>query len=133
MVDANIIISASLFPNSIVGNVFSHVVNNHEIVLCEYTIDELKTVFERKFNDRVRYLNQFIKDLKYELVRYEIKANEIFPKIRDNKDIPLLVSAIESKVNLLLTGDKDFEEIEMENLKIMNPRKYIDEYFGKSK
>ena len=39
MVDANIIISASLFPNSIVGIVFIHIVNNHEIVLCKYTLD----------------------------------------------------------------------------------------------
>jgi len=40
----------------------------------------------------------------------------------------LLACAIETKVNLLVTGDKDFDEIIVETPKIMKPRKYIKEY-----
>jgi predicted nucleic acid-binding protein len=39
-----------------------------------------------------------------------------------------LANAIESKVDILITGDKDFDEIIIERPKIINPRKYIDEY-----
>jgi putative PIN family toxin of toxin-antitoxin system len=130
MVDTNIIISASLFPGTIVGNVFTHIINNHELVLSKYTLDELKNVFQRKFPDKIRYLDKFIKNLKYELVKFGINDLNKYPKIRDIKDIPLLAYAIESKVDILLTGDKDFVEINIENINIINPRKYFEEYMG---
>jgi len=128
MVDANIIISAALFPNSIVGNVLSHIVNNHELVICKYTLEEIDDVFKRKFPNRIKHLNKFIKNLKYELVKYKISDFNKYPKIRDIKDTPILGYGIDSKVNILLTGDKDFDEILIENVKIMNPRKFIEEY-----
>ena len=128
LVDANIIISAVLFPESIVGKVLDHVVKNHNLVLCQYTLDELKNVFHKKFPKRIEYLKNFVRELKYELVNIKINDYKNYPKIRDIDDIPLLAYAIESKVNILLSGDKDFDEINVEIPKIMNPRKYIEKY-----
>ena len=128
LVDANIIISAGLFPESIVGNVLTHIVKNYNLVLCQYTLDELKNVFHKKFPTRIEYLNKFVGELKYELIDIEINNLENYPKIRDMDDIPLLAYAIETKVNILLSGDKDFEEINIEIPKIMNPRDYIEKY-----
>ena len=42
MIDANIIISAGLFPESDVGKVLTHVIKNHKLVICQYTLNELK-------------------------------------------------------------------------------------------
>ena len=42
--------------------------------------------------------------------------------------MPILASAIEAEVNILVTGDKDFSEIKMESLQIIKPAKYIQEY-----
>jgi len=39
-----------------------------------------------------------------------------------------LASAIESNADLLITGDKDFDDIGIKKPKIMNPKKYIDDY-----
>jgi predicted nucleic acid-binding protein len=39
-----------------------------------------------------------------------------------------LVYAIESKVDMLITGDKDFDEIKVENIKILKVRDYIERY-----
>jgi putative PIN family toxin of toxin-antitoxin system len=128
MVDANIIISAGLFPESIIGEVLTHVVKNHKLVICQYTLNELVNVFKNKFSEKIEYLNKFIGRLKYELVDIEIIDYEKYPKIRDNDDIPLLASAIESKVNILITGDKDFDEIKIKSPKIMKPREYIKAY-----
>jgi putative PIN family toxin of toxin-antitoxin system len=128
MVDANIIISAGLFPESTVGKVLAHVVKNHDLVICQYTLNELKNVFKNKFPERIEYLNKFIKKLKYELIDIEIKHYENYPKIRDNDDMPLLACAIETKVDILITGDKDFDEVMIEIPKIMKPREYIEEY-----
>ena len=37
-------------------------------------------------------------------------------------------NAIEAKVDILITGDKDFDDLNLEKPKILKPRKYIDEY-----
>jgi len=128
MVDANIIISAGLFPESNVGKVLYHIVKNHKLVICKYTLNELKEVFKNKFSERKGSLNKFIKNLKYELVDIEINNYEKYPKMRDEDDIPLLACAIEKKVNILITGDKDFDEIKLEIPKIMKPKEYIEKY-----
>ena len=39
MIDANIIISAILFPKSIISELLKHVVKNNKIILSQYTID----------------------------------------------------------------------------------------------
>ena len=128
MVDTNIIISAGLFPESIIGKVLTHIAKNHKLVICKYTLDELKNVFKRKFPDRIEYLDKFIKNLKYELIDKKIPDNKNYPKIRDINDLPLLASAIEAKVNLFITGDKDFDEIILETPKIMKAREYKEKY-----
>jgi len=128
MVDANIIISAGLFPESTIGKAFSHIAKNHKLVLCQYIINETENVFKNKFPEKSEHFYEFIKKYKYELVNVKINNNKNYPNIRDINDLPILVNAIESKVDLLLTGDKDFDDIKIEKLKIIKPRKYIDEY-----
>jgi len=128
MVDANIIISAGLFPKSIVGKVLAHVVKNHELVLCQYTLNELEDVFKNKFTKRMEYLRKFVRRLKYELVNVEIINYKKYPNIRDIDDLPVLANAIESKVDVLITGDKDFDDVIIDIPKIMKPREYIEKY-----
>ena len=130
MVDSNIIISAALFPESSIGKILSHIAKNHKLVLCQHILDELSNVFKKKFPKREKYLNGFIKKLKYELVNINIKDLKNYPQIRDKHDIPVLANAIEAKANILITGDKDFEEIEIETPKIIKPVKYIQEYMN---
>ena len=60
MVDANIIVSAILFPNSVVARAFNHMINNYTLVLSQYTIHEVEDVFN-EMNDfmkkrRMNYL-----------------------------------------------------------------------------
>jgi predicted nucleic acid-binding protein len=54
----------------------------------------------------------------------------LYPKIRDIDDFPVLVAAIESNVDILITGDKDFDEIKIDRPRIMKPRKFADEYMN---
>jgi putative PIN family toxin of toxin-antitoxin system len=128
LVDTNIIISAGLFPESYVGKVLKHIVQNHNLILCQYVLDELEDVFQRKFANRIEYLNKFVRDLKYELINVKIMDYEKYPQIRDKNDIELLASTIETDADIFLTGDKDFDEIRITKPKIMKPRNYIEEY-----
>ena len=68
LVDTNVILSAILFPRGGATAVFTEVVENHQLVLSDYTIGELYEVFERKFPDKVPALDSFIDTLTYEAV-----------------------------------------------------------------
>ena len=63
MVDANIIISAVLFPKSIVANAFKHLIDNYNLVLSKYTIDEVEDVFNEKFPHRINEMRAFMKEI----------------------------------------------------------------------
>jgi putative PIN family toxin of toxin-antitoxin system len=130
MVDSNIIISAILFPNTIVSKVFDFILDNHTLVLCDYIIKEVENVFLEKFPHKVNEMKKFIGKITYR--RFDIDAMNIskYPKIRDIDDFPILVAAIESNVNILITGDKDFDEITIEKPIIMKPKRFVDEYMN---
>jgi len=130
MADANIVVSAILFPKSVVANAFSHLIDNHNLVLSKYTIDEIKDVFKEKFPHRIIEMEGFLEKTPYELFKLNNFDNKKYPNIRDIDDLPVLANAIESKVDLLITGDKDFDDVTIERLKIISPREYINEYIG---
>jgi len=42
--------------------------------------------------------------------------------------LPVLVSAIQEDVDILITGDKDFSDIEIEKPEILTPSEYLNLY-----
>jgi predicted nucleic acid-binding protein len=48
-VDANIILSAIVFPKSSVWKVAKFIEANHTLLLSQYTMDEVRSVIARKF------------------------------------------------------------------------------------
>jgi putative PIN family toxin of toxin-antitoxin system len=130
MADSNIIVSAILFPKSNVAKVLEYIFDNHTLVLCDYIINEVKNVFLDKFPYRIDEMEIFINRIKYKLVKLEEMNISKYPKIRDVNDFPVLSTAIESNVDILITGDKDFDEIMIDKPKIIKPRIFMDEYMN---
>jgi putative PIN family toxin of toxin-antitoxin system len=129
MIDTNVLISAALFPNSQISLLINKVTVTHELILCSYIIDELHEIFHRKFKDRIYLLDKFLYKLAYELIYTptDIKSAE-YPEIRDKEDLPILVSALLSDVDILITGDKDFFDVDMDKPEILTPREYLEKY-----
>ena len=48
--------------------------------------------------------------------------------IRDIKDYPVLYTAIIEDVDILITGDKDFKDIDIEKPEIMTPTEFLEFY-----
>lgn len=48
LVDTNILFSALVFPRSRPAQALLHVADNHEMVLCDRNITELRDILERK-------------------------------------------------------------------------------------
>ena len=127
LVDTNIIISAALFPNGKVSLVLSHLFETHTVVVASYSIEECKQVFLRKFPDKLTALDSFLAGIDYELFETPKKIDKNkFPFIRDIYDLPILASAIISDVDILITGDKDFDNIKLNKPLIFTPNEYYE-------
>ena len=120
MLDTNIIISTGIFSvNKSTLHVFS-IADKYDIVLSTQIIEELYTVIERKFQNKKPDLERFLNSLNYDVAITPKNINDdIYPKIRDKKDYPILASAIIADVDVFITDDKDFNTIDIERPKIM--------------
>lgn len=59
MLDTNILISAFIFKSSKMNLLIEKLSKEHEIVICSYTIDELKDLIKEKFNVEYKALDNF--------------------------------------------------------------------------
>lgn len=126
MIDTNIFISSILFPNSLPARLVEDVLYKHNLVLCSQIIEELHEVFNRKFKNKIKDLEMFLSCLSYEVVYTPLKINkEEYPEIRDEKDLPILVSSILSDVDYFVTGDKDFFDVEIERPEIVSAKEFL--------
>lgn len=64
--------------------------------------------------------------LSFEYVYTPDDIEEGLFEIRDLMDYPILYTAIIEDVDILITGDKDFFEIEIEKPEIMTPSEFIE-------
>jgi len=126
-IDTNVLISAMLFPGSKTAYVFDYILETHQPVICSYSIDEAYTVFEKKFPHKLESLKDFFDNLDYEHFISPKTINENnYPEMRDPHDVPILASAILSDSDILLTGDKDFDNLDLKRPLILSPSKYYD-------
>ena len=122
-------ISIIFFPSAVTCDFARRVGFGNRIVLCDYVVEELRIVVERKFPSRKKLLEQFFYELPFELVYTPKKFNtEEFPYVRDSKDFPILATAIIENVDVLVTGDKDLRVIEIEYPEIMTMTEFVEKY-----
>lgn len=111
--DTNILFSAILFPDSVPDKALQKALCfPYEVVTCDYVLDELRRNVIKKFPTKVDALDRFIASLALSItvinVSYNVDDDTL--SIRDDYDKPVLRAALESKCDLLISGDKDFLE-----------------------
>lgn len=129
MLDTNILISIAIFNSDILKKMLISICDKHTLMLSTQIIKELKEVVKRKFPNKINNMNQFLYQLPYELVHISnaiIKNNRIY--IRDIEDLPILNSAIESDIDIFITGDKDFKDVKINKPKIMTATEFLEKY-----
>ena len=127
MIDTNVLISAFVLSSHYLTQMVDIIAENHTIVLPTYVVDELKRVTMRKFPDNYNLLVSFLQELPFELVYTPDKIDKSkYPDIRDVKDLPILVSAINEDVDVLISGDADFAPLEMEHPEILTPKGFVE-------
>ena len=129
MIDTNVLISAFVLNSRYLNQMIDNITEYHTIVLPTYVVDELKRVTKEKFSDRYYLLEIFFRELPFELVYTPEKIDKIkYPDIRDEKDLPILVSAIIEDVDILISSDNDFAPLGMEHPEILTPKAFVERY-----
>ncbi len=128
MIDTNVLISAILFPNPQMDKLMFKVTTEHRLVLSSYIVDELLNVTRRKFVGKTGNVDLLLSQLPYELVYTPKMLKPRLFEIRDEKDYPVLYSAITESVDVFITGDKDFYELELDRPDIISPAGFLEKY-----
>lgn len=128
MLDTNVLISALLFPGARMDSMMDYIFTNHQLVLSSYVVDELKNVVRRKFPGREIAINKLLMMMSFEYVYTPGEIESGLFDIRDVKDYPVLYTAIIEDVDILVTGDKDFSDIDIEKPEIMSPAKFMERF-----
>lgn len=129
MLDTNIFISMIFFPSAQTRYLAKRLTESHHIVVCDYVIEELRMVTDRKFPTKREFLDRFFLELSFELV-YTPKILDLneFPEMRDTKDSPILATAIMEGVDVFVTGDKDFLVLDVDMPEIITMAEFLERY-----
>lgn len=123
MLDTNVLISALVFGGKV--RHILHLIFNLglEVYISEYVDNEFKRILNEKWSDKVEKIYS-----KYITMNFIFcpSTDKILGSLRDEKDIPVLSDAIFHDVDVLLTGDKDFLESDVETPLIISPTEFLE-------
>lgn len=128
MLDTNVLISALLFPGVKMDAMMNYIFTHHQLVLSSYVVDELKRVVKQKFPGKEMATNKLLMMMSFEYVYTPSKVESGLFDIRDAKDYPVLYTAIIEDVDVLVTGDKDFSDIDVEKPEILSPSQFMEKF-----
>ena len=128
MLDTNILVSAFVFRSRKIYAVINYLVSHHELVLSSYVVDELKDVVSRKFPKMAGSLDEFLTTLSFTLAHSPNLIPSGMFEIRDISDAPILYTAIIEGVDVLITGDKDFNDVDVKMPVILTIAEFEKDY-----
>jgi len=121
LLDTNVLVSA-FATRGLCADVLRSVLAEHELILCEAVLKELKRVLIR----RILLPQTQVDDILGFLGDYPIEPTPrpLPPlSVRDPDDIKVLAAALAAEVDVLVTGDHDLLTVEGDHpLRIVSPR-----------
>ena len=110
MADTNVLITGVIFPRAFYEFLQHALQGDFTLVLSEYILDEVQRWRDKKATAAQRTaLDAFLLQCNYEIVpaptREEVQAHANL--VRDAKDVPVALAAINAGVDYLVTNDKD--------------------------
>ena len=128
MLDTNVLLSVILFPSDRMNHMMRFIFAEHRLVLSSFVLEELAYVVERKFPTKTKAVDALLAGMSYELVYTPKDMEPDLFAIRDEKDYPVLYTAVVEDVDVLITGDKDFSDIQIDRPEILTPKEFIARY-----
>ncbi len=129
MLDTNIFVSMIFFPSTQTRELAKRLTDSHQIIVCDYVVEELRIVTDRKFSGKRNDIDRFFFELPFELVYTPKMVDlDVLPEIRDPKDSPILAAAVMEDVDVFVTGDKDFLVLDIDMPEIVTMADFLKRY-----
>lgn len=122
LADTNILISAFVFPGGTPDRALKLAGDKHTLILCRYIISEMEDVVKRKWPDVLEKFDKFFEDLPFTLVEDQTGNGTM----SDPKDLPILNTAIAADVDVIISGDRHFHELDIEKPKILTAKEFCE-------
>jgi putative PIN family toxin of toxin-antitoxin system len=114
VLDTSVLIAAHISRAGVCAELFEDVLMEHQLLICEFILDELT----RKLREKFEFPARLAKDVRHSIAQ---AALIIEPAIlqpdacRDREALPILGTAIAGKADLLITVDKDLLDLKVIN------------------
>ncbi|MGH8195248.1 MAG: putative toxin-antitoxin system toxin component, PIN family [Woeseiaceae bacterium] len=119
--DTNVLVSA-VATRGLCADIFNLVLAEHQLVVGETVLAELKRVLRQKMRVPSETVQEFDALLRREAI-VAGKAKALTVTIRDKSDVPVLAEAVGGGAEILVTGDRDLLEITGKlPIRILTPR-----------
>lgn len=123
MLDTNVLISAMIFGGK-AGKTLSMLFDSeHELYVSEYVDKEFKEKLDLKWPDKSEKIYNLYHEMAFHFCE---SSKEQVGELRDVKDIPILSDALYHGVDIILSGDKDFLEADLECPLVFSPSMLYD-------
>ena len=127
VIDTNVLISATLFANSIPRQAFNQALQEGRILMSDATWEEVVKVLARRKFDRYVSVERrcaFIQDL--DSVAELVIITQTVHVCRDPKDNMILELAINGEADPIITGDQDLLALDsFHGIPIRTPAQYL--------
>ncbi len=123
LLDTNVLISAFIFGGQ-AGCLLSMLFESeHQLYVSDYIDREFKEKLEDKWPEKAERVYDLYHRMDFIFCE---SAEELQGQLRDEKDIPVLSDALHHHIDVILTGDKDFLEAELEYPLIYSPKMLLE-------
>lgn len=128
VLDANVVVSALLFNNSVPGRAFEHARHSGTMLASDASLSELRRVLGRpKFDryvtraERDDFLLAFMRECDL------VEIGEVIRACRDPKDDYVLELAVNGRAATIVTGDDDLLALNpFRGVEVVTPRRFIE-------
>ena len=123
LIDTNVLVSAFVFggkAGALMNMLFE---SGHELLVSDYVDAEFKAILEMKWKEKAEKVYSLYHTLPFVFCGSSpIQSGNL----RDAKDIPVLSDALFHHTDIILSGDKDFIEAELEHPLVISPSMLYD-------
>ena len=123
LIDTNVLVSAFVFggkAGTLMNMLFE---SSHELLVSDYVDAEFKAILDMKWKEK----SEKVYSLYHKLPFVFCGSSPIQTgNLRDAKDIPVLSDALSHNADIILSGDKDFIEADLEHPLVLSPSMLYD-------
>ena len=123
LIDTNVLVSVFVFggqAGTLMKMLFE---SSHKLLVSDYVDAEFKAILEMKWKEKSEKVYSL-----YHTLPFVFCASSPIQtgNLRDAKDIPVLSDALFHNADIILSGDKDFIEAELEHPLVLSPSMLYD-------